>query len=170
MHFSHRLSYLVPMYKISKKTRGQRTNESQKYDEVCGWNSIHDMASCLVFNPFWGNFDLDLDLRSLDAHLWVDIGAKYEVCRWNSLRDMTSSLNFYPFWGKYDLYDQTKYKMDRLNGLEFIWNWNFYWLKFCPEAGRLFIKWSPGSKTHKNINFLGFSKIKIFFWEKWTKP
>ena len=30
-----------------------------RYDEVCGWNSIKDVASCLVFNPFGENFDLD---------------------------------------------------------------------------------------------------------------
>ena len=24
-----------------------------RYDEICGWNSIKDVASCLVFNPFW---------------------------------------------------------------------------------------------------------------------
>ena len=28
--------------------------------EVSMWNSIQDMASCLVFDQFWWNFDLDL--------------------------------------------------------------------------------------------------------------
>ena len=31
-----------------------------RYDEVCGWNSIKDVTSCLVFNPFWEKIDLDL--------------------------------------------------------------------------------------------------------------
>ena len=31
-----------------------------RYDEVCGWKSIQDMASCLLFKPFLGRFDLDL--------------------------------------------------------------------------------------------------------------
>ena len=45
--------------------------------EVCRWNSIQDMVSCLVFfNPFWGKFDLDLRSRSstlrwLNAPYWV---------------------------------------------------------------------------------------------------
>ena len=28
--------------------------------EVCRWNSIQDMASSLVFSPFWGNIYIDL--------------------------------------------------------------------------------------------------------------
>ena len=70
-----------------------------RYDKVCGWNSIKDVASCLVFNqflgkswpwpltltkgtvlcffyPFLGKFDLDqrsrsLALGSLNAPYWV---------------------------------------------------------------------------------------------------
>ena len=50
---------------ILTKTRGQRPNESQKaviVDKMksVGENSIKDVASCLVFNPFWENFDHDL--------------------------------------------------------------------------------------------------------------
>ena len=61
-------------------------------------------------------------------------------------------------------YHHTKYEVDRSNGVEIIWNWNFsqfnFWLQ---DAGGLFVKWSPGSKTHKNIKFLGFSEKKNFF-------
>ena len=82
-----------------------------RYDEVCGWNSIKDVASCLVFNPFWENFDLDLWPKVKVIDTWVIecallgctyLGTKYEVCRWNSLRDMPHSLFFYTFWGKFD--------------------------------------------------------------------
>ena len=40
---------------------------------------------------------------------------------------------------------------------------NFSGLKFCPEdAGRLLVKWSPGSKTHQKQNFLVFQKYFFF--------
>ena len=46
----------------------------------------------------------------------------------------------------------------------------FSMLKFCPpDAGRLYVKWSPGSKTHKKHKISWFLKKKIFFWEKWRK-
>ena len=32
---------------------------NNRYDEVCGRNSLTDMTSSLVFYPFWGKFDLD---------------------------------------------------------------------------------------------------------------
>ena len=57
-------------------------------------------------------------------------------------------------------YHHTKYEVDWSKGLEIIWNWNFFTYKFCPQdAGRLFIKWSPGSKTHKR-HFLVSQKKK----------
>ena len=50
--------------------------------------------------------------------------------------------------------------------IEIIWNRNFSWLKFCPQdAGRLFVKWSPGPKTHEKHKISWFlkKKKKFFF-------
>ena len=75
-----------------------------RYDVVCGWNSLRDMNSSLDFYPFLRKFDLDLwhwpKVKVINT--WVIVcalylGTKYEVCRWNSLQDMTSSLVFYHF-------------------------------------------------------------------------
>ena len=43
-------------------TRGQHPNEPQKAVIIDMMKSVgeKDVASCLVFNPFWENFDLDL--------------------------------------------------------------------------------------------------------------
>ena len=52
--------------KYKDKTRGQLPNESQKDVMIDMMKSVGEIASkiiyasCLVFNPFWGNFDLDL--------------------------------------------------------------------------------------------------------------
>ena len=89
---------------LSHWMRLNRLYLGTKY-EVCRWNSIGDIASSLVFYPFWGNltltFDLDQGHRQLSHWMrliGLYLGTKYEVCRWNSLRDMTSSLVFYHFW------------------------------------------------------------------------
>ena len=83
--------------------------------EVCRWNIIRDMTSCLVFYPFLGKFDLDLwpwkfdldgksegqgEIGHRDLGHWMCLnglylGTTYQVCRWNILRDMTSSLWFF---------------------------------------------------------------------------
>ena len=55
-----------------------------RYDEVCVWNSIQDMASCLIFNPFCVNFDLVLAYRHLGHWMrliGLYLGSKYKVCR-----------------------------------------------------------------------------------------
>ena len=48
------------------------------------WNSIQDMASCLVFYPFWGNLDLDMQSKSSSGYgmrlVRLYLGTKYEVC------------------------------------------------------------------------------------------
>ena len=48
------------------------------------------------------------------------------------------------------------------------WFRNYLKLKFfyikVLSAGRLFVKWSPGSKTHKKLKISWFLKKKFFFW------
>ena len=70
------------------------------------------MASCLVFNPFWANFELDFDLDLWPWPKVKDIGTWIIECVLlgctlvpstksvgkNSLQDMTSSLFFSHFW------------------------------------------------------------------------
>ena len=51
--------------------------------EVCRWNNIWDMASCLVFYPFFENLTMtcDLDLRSSPSALG-SLNAPYWVVPW----------------------------------------------------------------------------------------
>ena len=74
---------VIPWYKYDKRATPKWVTKScdNIYDEVCGWNSIKDVASCFVFNQFWENYQLDLwpwpltltfdlDLRSHLGH-WM---------------------------------------------------------------------------------------------------
>ena len=71
------------------------------------------------------------------------------------------------------LHHHTKYEGDRSNGLEIIWNWNFQRPSFLrrtpdarrqtPDTGRLLVKWSPGSKTHKKHKISWFLKKNFVF-------
>ena len=62
------------------------------------------------------------------------------------LRKKKNGHNFCAFWGN-------------------LWTfWNFFTYKFCPQdARRLFIKWSPGSKTHKRHFLVSQKKKKKIF-------
>ena len=111
--FFNRVS-LRKSLRINKRATPKWVTKScdNRYDEVCGWNSLRDMTSSLVYLPILGKFDLDLwpwplTLTKCQGHrhlgYWMHlIGlylcTKYEVFRWNSLRDMTSSLVLYPFF------------------------------------------------------------------------
>ena len=56
-----------------------------RYDEVCGWKSIQDKASCLSFNLFWENFDIDL-------WPWPLVMAAYwQVMSWRNNVDSSSA-------------------------------------------------------------------------------
>ena len=97
-------------------------NYDDRYDEVCGWNSIQDIARCSVFyslslENLTLTCDFELQSRSSTDH-WMHLiglylGTKYEVYRWNILRDMASCLVFYPFWGQFylDLWPWTSVKV-----------------------------------------------------------
>ena len=62
MKFPSRSCEQLPEMVCNKRATPKWVTKScdNRYDEVCGWNSIKDMASCLVFNPFWEKFELDL--------------------------------------------------------------------------------------------------------------
>ena len=65
-----------------------------RYDEVCGWNSIQDMASCLAFYHFFWKI-WPWSMTFIDTWIiecaWLG-STTYEVCRGNSIRDMASFL------------------------------------------------------------------------------
>ena len=54
-----------------------------RYDVVCGWNSLRDMNSSLVFYPFLRKFNLTFDLhpRSMSSSLG-SLNAPYRAVTW----------------------------------------------------------------------------------------
>ena len=60
-------------------------------DEVCGWNSIQDMANCLVFfilffSKIWA-WPVTFINNWIIECAWLGC-TKYEVYRWNSIQDI----------------------------------------------------------------------------------
>ena len=72
-----------------------------RYDEVCKWNSIQDLASCLVFNPFWGYFDLDLWVIECALLCCTLVPSKKSVGE--IAPEMCQLFSFNPFLWKFDL-------------------------------------------------------------------
>ena len=111
--------------------------------------SMRDMAHFLDFGPFLRNLirTCDLDQRNLGHWMCLirlHLDTKYEVCGSNRFWDMNTGWSNFHFddfswliWAKkinYQIhhwncsklfYHHTKFEVDRSNGLEIIWNWNF---------------------------------------------
>ena len=77
-------SCLVQVEAFKNQTRGQRPNVSQKAVIIDMMKSVGEISSKIwpviyYLTHFGEILTLTFDLRSLDAHLWVDLGTKYEL-------------------------------------------------------------------------------------------